>query len=137
LWAAEGRALTGASELRAQIKSLPEAQFDDSHHRDFFVMLGLGVLDHAVGGHDPQAGAAELEELNALLGHLANELDLDGLPAELAEAALRIEMKDGSRAASELRSLSAALAVRVDGALAPVARMYGWPPDRVRRPALG
>jgi hypothetical protein len=134
LWTARGTPNTNGSTFLAEIEQLPESHFDDSHHRDFFIMLGLGVLYHAVEVVQSADVEMSMRELKSLFSHLADELDVATLPSDLEDAVLRVRSVDEEEAALVIRRTAVQMASKIDAALEPVARDYGWPPDRQRRP---
>jgi hypothetical protein len=130
LWAGT-KAGSNASALLQAVKQLPEAAFDDSHHRDYYVMLALGVLYYAarlvIGDGSASDAHSDMDELDAVLDHLANLLDVSACVDELRR----------SKAASgdetmHMRQAAAGCAPTINEALDAVARANGWSPDRVR-----
>jgi hypothetical protein len=135
LWLAlEGRACDCDSLLR-QIEALPEFEYDDSDHRDFFVMIALTPLHQAVevvrGTDSEEKLETVVRELNAATDHLARELQIGGLRTDLRG---EIQGPEGPVTTEKARAIAMQLSARVDSALTTAARRRGWPPDRLRRP---
>jgi hypothetical protein len=137
LWAGNGAPIPNGPELLAAIKAQPESDFDDSHHRDFYVMLALGVLYHAVRvvqDADRSTAESESRELEGLVEHLMDELGVSGATQDIREAASRLsEESDETVVARAVRDAAVGGAAVVDAALDPFARSCGWPVKRVAR----
>jgi hypothetical protein len=130
LWATPVLSASDAARLRAAIASLPESEYDDSHHRDFFVMRALGVLHQALttmSSPDPE----QMKDLDYLFEHLVLELEVPELHADLRAAILGADTSDRVAAASRARELGGRAAARVDAALTATARERGWPAERM------
>jgi len=135
LWKNCGAPSDRGSTFLSDIKQLPESDFDDSHHRESFVMLALNVLYDAVEVvQNPDAPLA-IRNLKSILAHLANELDVTAVPSELESAVISVQSREEAEMVLEIRQAAVQIASKIDAALDPVARSYGWTPDRQRGPA--
>jgi hypothetical protein len=134
LWTSRAAPESAASTVLKEIEQLPESHVDDSHQRDFFVMIGLGVLYHTVEVVQGDDVARATGDLQSMLSHIAAELDVAGLPSELEVAVGDVQSAEEVETALEIRRIAEQVAAKVDAALEPVARSYGWTADRQRRP---
>jgi hypothetical protein len=129
---------SGRTDVRAnllsRIKALPESHFDDSHHRDFYIMLGLGVLYFAVHSVLAVGDATGDEKMcdDGVVDHLANLLEASRCVDNLREQALKLAPRDPDEGREEMRALVASATPVVSAGLDAVARENGWPANRVR-----
>jgi hypothetical protein len=130
LWSSAGATLDTANVL-ATIKRLPEANHDDSHHREYYVMLCIGVLHctvKVVGGGQLDADVKELDSLSDLV---SKQFEVGDLLTQLGLAARRLGVDVGSAtAASQMRVAAKQVARSVNEGLEREARELGWPADR-------
>jgi hypothetical protein len=136
LWSAASQG--GGSDFDSmprQIEGLPEFEYDDPDHRDFFVMLALLQLHATVSfvravAFDERSGDLA-EQLEATTDHLIREMHLGSLRTDLFA---EIQRPDGPLTTPQAQAIAKRWSVRVDSAITLVARLHGWPPDRLRRP---
>lgn len=134
-FASGGRLRAKLDELLESIDSLPEAHCDDSHYRDYHVMLALSVLDSAakVRCRPPGSASVEFDELEAVIEVAEDELEIAPSVAELRARAGRLaSLGDVELAEEGMREMAKSLATMVDVSLDVVEEKYAWPPDRWR-----
>lgn len=68
-----------------------------------------------------------MRNMRAMMDALTIELEIGDLPAEVERRIVKGAMADEPHLARDVGSISSYVASRVDAALDPTAREYGWP----------
>jgi hypothetical protein len=131
LWNGGGKPILNGPKSLDEIMRMPEAHYDDSHHRDFYVMLALGVLYESVKIVQGSVSPSD-REFDTLAEHLFAELELTGVFHDFMER-VRAAQAPSEKAGAEIRRIAMETAAAVDDALTAFAKQRGWPPDRLRR----
>ena len=121
----------------AEIEALPEFSYEDSDHRDYFVMSALGIVYYALLALvDHDSRSAHLTELETVTNFLLLQLGAAAEFASIRELVQECEAK-GSWAAClrEADARMAPVAQEVMEGMIAAAQRHGWPPSRVVRPS--
>lgn len=125
----------GSSTLDA-LYALPEGNFDDSHYRDYYVGVGLGIVAYALRiafGLGSEGRGHDARECELGLESLAADLGVEAIVEELRQHAVELASNpDGIAAEESMRACAASYASSVNAGLDDLARANGWSLTRAR-----
>jgi hypothetical protein len=138
LWSARGCATPKMEELRAAVERLPEAQWDDSHYREIYIMSGLAVVSYAlqvVQNADtaaPEELAGHTQELQGTIETVVTDFEAVGIDAAMLDALAVARTENEDEVVQAVRKAADQGRALIDAGLEPVAELHGWPVDPPR-----